>query len=150
MADSRRNMLGTWSVSGDHEKAVTVIEGIKSLATNPNNIFYAKGANISDVVDFARRVNAFGEEIAIDSRSADVMIEEALDAANKADIIVAVMGEAADMSGEASSMTDISIQPSQKKLLAALKMTNKPIVLVLYNGRPMIITDENARYECGT
>ena len=142
LADSRRNMLGTWSVSGDHEKAVTVIEGIKSLATNPNNIFYAKGANISDDKDFARRVNVFGEEIAIDSRSADVMIEEALDAANKADIIVAVMGEAADMSGEASSMTDISLQPSQKKLLAALKMTNKPIVLVLYNGRPMIIADE--------
>lgn len=39
-------------------------------------------------------------------------------------------------------MTDISLQPSQKKLLAALKATGKPIVMVLYNGRPMVITDE--------
>jgi beta-glucosidase len=142
LADSRRNMLGTWSVSGDHEKAVTVIEGLKSLSTNPQNILYAKGANISDDKDFARRVNAFGEEIVIDTRSPEEMIKEAVDAAQNADIIVAVMGEAADMSGESSSMTDISLQPSQKKLLAALKATGKPIVMVLYNGRPMVITDE--------
>jgi beta-glucosidase len=142
LADSRRNMLGTWSVSGDHDKAVTVIEGIKGLATNPSNIIYAKGANISDDKEFAKRVNVFGEEIVIDSRTPDEMIAEALDAVSKSDIIVAVMGEAADMSGESSSMTDISLQPSQKKLLAALKATGKPIIMVLYNGRPMTIADE--------
>ncbi len=142
LANSRRNMLGTWSVSGDHEKAVTVIEGIKSLATNPSNIIYAKGANISDNEAFAKRVNVFGEEIVIDSRTPEEMIAEALDAASKSDVIVAVMGEAADMSGESSSLTDISLQPSQKRLLAALKSTGKPIIMVLYNGRPMTIVDE--------
>jgi len=55
---------------------------------------------------------------------------------------VAVMGEAADMSGESSSLTDISLQPSQKRLLAALKATGKPIIMILYNGRPMTIVDE--------
>jgi len=142
LADSRRNMLGTWSVSGDHEKAVTVLEGIKSLSTSANNILHAKGANISDDKDFARLVNVFGEEIIIDARSADEMIKEAIEVAQKSDVIVAVLGEAADMSGEASSMTDISLQSSQKKLLAALKTTGKPIVMVLYNGRPMVIKDE--------
>jgi beta-glucosidase len=142
LADSRRNMLGTWSVSGDFEKAVTIIEGLKNISTNPDNILYAKGANISDDKDFAKRVNAFGEELVIDTRSADEMIKEALEVAQKSDIIIAIVGETANMSGEASSMTDISLQPSQKKLLAALKSTGKPIVLVLYNGRPMIIADE--------
>ena len=142
LADSRRNMLGTWSVSGDHDKAVTVIEGIKSLAADPKNIMYAKGANISDDREFARRVNVFGEEIVIDTRTPDEMIREALDVAYKADVIVAVVGEAADMSGESSCLTDISLQPSQKKLLSALKATGKPIVMVLYNGTPMVITDE--------
>lgn len=142
LADSRRNMLGTWSVSGDHEKAVTVIEGIRNVAKDPANILYAKGANISDDRNFARRVNVFGEEITIDARTPDEMIREAVDAAQRSDVIVAVMGEAADMSGESSSMTDISLQPSQKKLLAALKSTGKPIVMVLYNGRPMVISDE--------
>jgi beta-glucosidase len=142
LADSRRNMLGTWSVSGDFEKAVTVIEGIKSIAAKPENVLYAKGANISDDATFAKRVNAFGEELAIDARSADEMIKEALEVAQKSDIIIAVVGETANMSGESSSMTDISLQPAQKKLLAALKSTGKPIVMVLYNGRPMIIADE--------
>ena len=139
LADSRRNMLGTWSVSGDHTKAVTVIEGIKSAVGNKAEILYAKGANISDDADFAKRVNAFGTEIDIDKRDPDVMIQEAVDAANKSDFIVAVMGEAADMSGEASSLAYIGLQPSQDKLLKALKATGKPIVLVLYNGRPMTL-----------
>jgi beta-glucosidase len=142
LADSRRNMLGTWSVSGDHDKAVTVIEGIKSLTSDLQNIIYAKGANISDDKEFAKRVNVFGEEITIDQRSPDEMIREAIEAAQKSDVIVAVMGEAADMSGESSSMTNIQLQPSQQRLLAALKATGKPIVMVLYNGRPMVITEE--------
>jgi beta-glucosidase len=142
LADSRRNMLGTWSVSGDYNKAVTVIEGIQSQISNPQNLLYAKGANISDDADFAKRVNAFGEEIVIDSRSPDEMIKEALEAAQKSDVIVAVVGEAADMTGEASSMTDISLQSPQKKLLYALKATGKPIVMVLFTGRPMVIVEE--------
>lgn len=139
LADSRRNMLGTWSVSGDHTKAVTVIEGIKSAIGNKAEIIYAKGANISDDPVFAKRVNAFGTEIDIDERDSDTMIKEALAAAEKSDVIVAVMGEAADMSGEASSLSFIGLQPSQDKLLKALKATGKPIVLVLYNGRPMTL-----------
>lgn len=139
LADSRRNMLGTWSVSGDHSKAVTVIEGIKSAVGNTAEILYAKGANISDDPAFAKRVNAFGTEINIDKRDPDLMIKEAVEAANKSDVIVAVMGEAADMSGEASSLAYIGLQPSQDKLLKALRATGKPIVLVLYNGRPMTL-----------
>ena len=144
LADSRRNMLGTWSVSGDHNKAVTVIEGIKEVAKNAE-ILYAKGANISDDPVFAKRVNAFGEEIVIDERPADEMLKEAIEVANKADVVVAVVGEAADMSGEASSLAHIGLQPEQVRLLQALKATGKPIVMVLYNGRPMTLPweDEN-------
>ena len=144
LADSKRNMLGTWSVSGDPEKSITVLEGVKNAVGNAINIIYAKGANISDDVDFARKVNAFGNEIdSTEKRSPDDMLKEALDAANKADVVVAVLGEAADMSGECSSLTDISLQPSQEKLLQALVATGKPVVLVLMNGRPMTLPWED-------
>ncbi len=143
LADSRRNMLGTWSVGGDWKKAVTVIEGIKSVAGAGTNILYAKGSNISDDSVFAKKVNVFGVEIEIDKRSADEMIKEAVEAAGKSDVIVAVMGEAADMTGEASSMADIGLPESQKNLLKALAKTGKPIVLVLFNGRPMTLKWEN-------
>ena len=71
------------------------------------------------------------------------MINEAVDAANKADVVVAVVGEAADMTGEASSRSDIGIPQAQKNLLSALFKTGKPVVLVLFNGRPMTIGWEN-------
>lgn len=142
LADSRRNMLGTWSVSGDHNKAVTVLEGVQNVMGDRGKLWYAKGANISNDADFAKRVNVFGQEIVIDDRSPQKMINEAVKIAKKADVIIAVMGEAADMSGECSSMSDISLQPGQQKLLEALKETGKPIVMVLYNGRPMVLNWE--------
>src|SRR5258706_8940994 len=67
LADSKRNMLGTWSVSGDPSKSVSIIEGIKNVAGNSANILYAKGANISDNADFVKRVNVFGTEIEVDT-----------------------------------------------------------------------------------
>lgn len=145
LADSRRNMMGTWSVSGNFDLSVTVLEGMQSMVTDQNNLVYAKGANISDDPVFAKSVNAFGEEIVIDERTPEVMIAEAVAAAEQSDVVVAVVGEAADMAGEASSMAYIGLQPSQVKLLKALKATGKPIVMVLFNGRPMTLTweDEN-------
>jgi beta-glucosidase len=144
LADSKRNMLGTWSVSGDPEKSVTIIQGIKNVVGNNVNILFAKGANISDDSEFIKRVNVFGEEITVDKRSPEEMINEAVETAGKADVIVAVLGEAADMTGESSSMSHIGLQQSQENLLKALVKTGKPVVLVLMNGRPMTLTWEDA------
>jgi beta-glucosidase len=144
LVDSKRNMLGTWSVSGDPEKSVTIIQGIKNVVGNNVNILFAKGANISDDSEFIKRVNVFGEEITVDKRSPEEMINEAVETAGKADVIVAVLGEAADMTGESSSMSHIGLQQSQENLLKALVKTGKPVVLVLMNGRPMTLTWEDA------
>jgi len=143
LADNKRNMLGTWSVSGDPQKSVTIMQGIKNVVGNDVNILYAKGANISDDTFLIKRVNVFGEEITVDKRSPEEMINEAVETANKADVVVAVLGEAADMTGESSSMTHIGLQQSQENLLKALVKTGKPLVLVLMNGRPMTLTWEN-------
>jgi beta-glucosidase len=142
LADNKRNMLGTWSVSGDPQKSVTVMEGIKNAAGGAR-ILYAKGANISDDSDFVKRVNALGTEIEPEPRTAEALIAEALDVASRSDVIVAVVGEAADMSGESSSRADISIPASQENLLKALAKTGKPLVLVLFNGRPLTLPWEN-------
>jgi beta-glucosidase len=136
LADSKFNMLGTWSVSGDHSKSITVLEGMKNAGAN---ILYAKGANLSDDTALAKRVNAFNKQVEIDQRTPDAMIDEALGIAAKADVVVAVVGEGADMTGEASSMSNIALQPSQQKLLQALVKTGKPVVVVLFNGRPMTL-----------
>ncbi len=139
LADSKLNMLGTWSVSGDHSKSITVIEGIKNAAGHNASVTYAKGANLSDDTAFAKRVNAFGLQVDIDKRPPQEMLNEALALAAGAEVIVAVVGEAADMTGESSSMSNISLQESQQKLLRALVKTGKPVVMVLFNGRPMTL-----------
>lgn len=141
LADSRENMLGTWAPTGDFNLAVTVLEGLGNVAPTAT-IAYAKGANISDDEDFAKNVNALGERIVIDGRSPEEMLEEAVDLANTSDVVVAVVGEATEMSGESSSRTDISIPGSQKRLIKALVDTGKPVVLVLMSGRPLTIPEE--------
>ncbi len=143
LADNKRNMLGTWVVAGDWTKSVSVKEGLTNALGNQVSIRYAKGANISDDTAFAKRVNVFGTEIDIDAKSSEQLIKEAVDITNQSDVIVAVMGEAADMSGESSSRADIGLPESQQKLLAELAKTGKPIVLVLINGRPLTLVNES-------
>lgn len=143
LAHNRRNMLGTWVVAGDWQKSVSVYEGMQQAVGNTANIIYAKGANITDDAKFAEHVNVFGVQADIDTRSPADMINEAVATANKADVIVAVVGESADMSGESSSRADISIPASQQTLLKALSATGKPLVIVLINGRPLTLVWEN-------
>ena len=143
LAKDQRNMLGTWAVSGDWTKAVSVLDGIHAVAGNDLNVLYAKGANITDDPVLAAEANVFGVKVEKEDRSPREMIDEAVAAAAKADVVVAVLGEASEMTGEAASRSDISLPESQKKLLAALLHTGKPVVMVLMSGRPLTITWEN-------
>lgn len=141
LADSKENMLGTWAPTGDFRLAVSILEGFKNIAPT-TEIAYAKGANISDDADFAKRVNVFGPRISINERSSQDMLQEAVALAKTSDVVVAVVGEATEMSGESSSRTDISIPESQKRLIRALVETGKPVALVLMSGRPLTIAEE--------
>lgn len=143
LANDQSNMLGTWAVTGDPKLSIPVFEGIKTVVGKSANVLYAKGANISNDTTFAKKVNVFGTRIDIDIRTADEMIAEALDVANKSDVIIAVVGEASEMSGESASLTDITIPESQKKLIRALVKTGKPLVLVTMSGRPLALVEEN-------
>ena len=143
LANDRKNMLGTWNIAGDWKKAVTVAEGIKNVAGEKVKINYAKGANFTTDTLLIQRLNAQNGLVDVDPRSPEAMIAEAVLAAQKSDIIVAVVGEAQEMSGEASSRSDIGIPDNQKDLLKALKKTGKPLVVVLMSGRPLTLTWEN-------
>ncbi|MGZ3813575.1 MAG: beta-glucosidase BglX [Mucilaginibacter sp.] len=146
LADNHSEMLGTWVVAGDPSKSVSVIDGIKKAAGSDVNILYARGSNITDDSLLNSRAWFFGMKQIKDKRPAQEMIDEAVETAKKADVVVAVVGESANMSGESASRSDISIPETQKELLRALVKTGKPIVLVLFNGRPLTLTweDEHA------
>lgn len=140
LANDRSNMLGTWAVSGDPQKSVSVLEGMKNVGGNTLKIQYAKGANITDDPNLARQANVFGMRVEIDKRHPDEMLQEALSLARQSDVVVAVVGEASEMSGEAASRSDITLPASEQKLLKALYATGKPVVVVIMSGRPLVLT----------
>ncbi|MFL5810356.1 MAG: beta-glucosidase BglX [Flavisolibacter sp.] len=142
LANNKSNMLGTWAVSGDAQLSIPVLQGMTEVGGNMVNILYAKGANITDDTTLAKMANVFGEKVDIDALSPDQLINQAVQTANRADVIVAVVGEASEMSGEAASRSDISLPASQRNLLEALAKTGKPLVVVLMSGRPLTITRE--------
>jgi len=144
LADNKENMPGTWSVAADFTKAVSLLQGMKDALGNDAKLLYAKGANIVDDTLLDSRISVFGKSTYHDKRSAQQLIDEAVAVALKSDIIVAAVGEAAEMSGESSSRTNIQIPENQRNLIKALLATGKPVVLVLFTGRPLDLSWENA------
>jgi len=143
LADDRKDMIGPWSGAGDGDKAVSVMDGIKKLVGDNVQINYARGANILNDTGMIARLDQPKGTLTIDTRSEADMINEAVNAAKKSDIIVAVVGESAGMTGEAASRSNLNIPGNQEDLLKALKATGKPMVIVLMNGRPLTLNWEN-------
>jgi len=140
LADNTANMYGTWSVAALFDKSVTVLQGLKNAIGNDAKILTARGSNfLADSVAEHRYVNIHNPTYKRDSRTEEEMIKEALKVAEKSDVIVATIGEGSEFTGEASSVTDIQIPETQKNLLKALAKTGKPIVLVLFTGRPLAL-----------
>jgi beta-glucosidase len=143
LANTKENMPGTWAVATDYSTPISVLAGLKNKLGANAEIIYAKGSNLDEDSVFEERAGMFGKETYRDRRSKEVILAEALEAAAKADVIVAALGESAEMSGESSSRSDISIPETQRDLLKALLKTGKPVVLVLFAGRPMTIKWES-------
>lgn len=139
LADNKENMPGTWSVAADFSKATSVLAGLKEVVGNNVKILHARGSNLDEDSVFEERAGMFGKSLRRDSRPANVILQEAIDIANQSDVVVAVLGESAEMSGESSSRSNIEIPQAQRNLLQALLKTGKPVVLVLFTGRPLAL-----------
>jgi beta-glucosidase len=121
LADSKEDMLGSWSAGGQWEKCVTLLEGVKKKLPEDVRINYAKGCNVND--------------------KDENQISKALAVAKSSEVIILALGESRDMSGEASSRSNIALPGVQLKLAEAIIKTGKPTVIVLFNGRPLVIPE---------
>ena len=143
LANTAVNMAGTWSVATNQINSIPLLEGLKTVVGNKATILYAKGSNVDYDLEYEKRVTMFGKEIPRDGRTDKELLDEALELAYKSDVIIVAIGEAAESSGESSSVTNLQIPQVQKDLLKALLNTGKPVVMVLFTGRPLAITEEN-------
>ncbi|MEL5902266.1 beta-glucosidase BglX [Elizabethkingia anophelis subsp. anophelis] len=142
LANNNENMTGTWSVASRTKDAVSIMTGLKETIKGVNFI-YAKGSNVFYDAKMEEKATMFGKVSNRDSRSKEALLKEAVETAKKADVVVLAIGETAELSGESSSRTNIEIPQAQKDLLIELKKTGKPIVMVLFTGRPLVLNDEN-------
>lgn len=109
-----------------------------------HNVVYARGSNLLD--DAALEQAACrNRKYVRDQRSENELIREAVSAAMRSDVVVACVGEPAWMTGEASSRTLLDLPGPQHRLLAALASTGRPVVMLLFSGRPMTLEWEDAR-----
>lgn len=140
LGNSPTNMLGMWSMCDDFVQPVSVYEGLKS-ALGADRVKYAKGCDALDDDELEAKLSARGG-LERENKTPDEMRAEALALAAESDVIIAAMGELMEMTGEGASRVDITIPEPQRRLLAELAATGRPIVLVLFTGRPLVLTGE--------
>jgi beta-glucosidase len=154
LADSPKDMLGSWTGDGRAEDAVTLLAGIKAKVSPQTKVSYAKavaveGRGVTGNYDAPppAATNAGGTNVAQATDEAGNSttptdregIADAVRLARSADVTIIAVGESAEMSGEAASRTSLDLPGRQLELVRAIHETGKPYVVVLMNGRPLTI-----------
>ncbi len=134
--DERESLNGEWAMKGDRSKSVTLREGLDAkYATSPVKFNYAEGTKLPLIDSKTQKITPF-------YHADEQGFSKALQVARQSDVILVAMGENYHWSGEAASRSDITLPGNQRDLLKALKKTGKPIILVLFNGRPLDLSWE--------
>jgi beta-glucosidase len=138
LADSQRDTLGSWSFAGDAKEAVTILAGLRNRLQGRVTVEYASGGELRR--RFPSMFDAFFGGKKTEPLTEAQQVEEihrAVELARRSDVVVMVLGEAENMSGEAASQSSLDLPGKQQQLLEAVVATGKPVVVVLVNGRPL-------------
>lgn len=139
LADQGAQYAGTWTGAAfkNYPSLLDAFKQVKDL-----KVLHARGSNAVDDAELEQKLT-YRYEFKRDTRSEAQMIAEAVAAARKADVVVAAVGEFAYGAGESTSRTSLDLPGCQKRLLEALAKTGKPVVMVLFSGRPLTIAWED-------
>ena len=119
LANNRSEVMGSWKARGEESDVVTVLDGIKKKLGNNVTVTYVQGCDFLD--------------------SSTREFSAAFEAARQSDVVIAVVGEKALMSGESRSRAVLRLPGQQEALLDTLQKAGKPLVVVLMNGRPLCL-----------
>jgi beta-glucosidase len=140
LADAKADTMGSWSLAGNPEDTVTVLEGLQKRFPS-TEIRTAKGVEI-----WREQRSIFDDQFPdpkptlTTEEAKKAEFDRAIKMVRDSDITVLVLGEAQTMSGERASRASLTLPGKQQELLEAAVATGKPVVLVLVNGRPLDIT----------
>jgi beta-glucosidase len=137
---NKRDLIGNWSGAGNWMQSKNLWDAVVARTAGKAELLYAMGANVTEDTVLIKKMHI--QEF-LDKRSKEELINEAIEVAGRADIIVLTLGESEGMSGEAASRSDITIPSNQQELLRRMHALGKPIVLLLSNGRPLALSWED-------
>ena len=140
LADSKRDIRGSWSLADDAKSAVTVLEGIRTKVGPSVKVEYAQGVDIARVYPSIFDIFNPARPAPWSESQKREEFEKAVSLACSSDVVIMVLGEHEEMSGEAASQSTIDLPGRQLELLKAISGLGKPVVLVLINGRPLEIS----------
>jgi beta-glucosidase len=140
LADSKRDMRGSWSFVDDINSAITVLEGIQAKVGSSVKVEYAQGVDIARVYQSPFVILQGPRPAAWTEAQKRSEFDKAVALARSSDVVILVLGEHEEMSGEAASKSTMDLPGRQLELLKAVSVVGKPVVLVLINGRPLDIS----------
>ncbi|HSD47569.1 MAG TPA: beta-glucosidase BglX [Pyrinomonadaceae bacterium] len=140
LADSKRDMRGPWTLADDRKTAVTVLEGIRETVGPGVKVEYAQGVDIGRMYPSIFALFGGPRPAPWSDAQKREEFDKAVALARSSDLVVLVLGEHEEMSGEAASHSTIDLAGRQRELLEAVSAVGKPTVLVLINGRPLDIS----------
>jgi beta-glucosidase len=140
LADSKRDMRGSWSFVDDVNSAVTVVEGIRAKVGSSVKVEYAPGVDLARIYQSPFVIIQGARPAPWTEAQRRAEFEKAMSLARSSDVVVLALGEHEEMSGEAASRSSIDLPGQQLELLKAISGLGKPVVLVLINGRPLEIS----------
>lgn len=150
LGDAASDMVGCWSLTGKAAQSVSLYQGLKAVLGANGTVSYAKGSNlVADSLLETKLNGMMGFVIPgmqtrkIHDRKPEDLLKEALELAKNSDVVIAALGENANMNGEGASRSNPDIPEPQMELLKSLVSTGKPVVLVIFTGRPLILSWEN-------
>lgn len=135
LANDKDAPIGNWRAKADTNSAVSLLEGIKTAVGNKVEVTYSEGCKLTTTYPYG-----FFEPVNINTSDRSGFAD-AIAKAQNADVVIIALGEVALMSGECRSYADISLKGLQVELLREIKKLGKPVILTLFTGRPLVLTD---------
>ena len=135
LANDKDAPIGNWRAKADTNSAISLLEGIKTAVGNKVEVTYSEGCKLTTTYPYG-----FFELVNINTSDRSGFAD-AIAKAQNADVVIIALGEVALMSGECRSYADISLKGLQVELLREIKKLGKPVILTLFTGRPLVLTD---------
>lgn len=133
LSNDKDSPLGNWRCQAGTDHAVSLLEGIQAIVSPETRIHFVKGLDIDN-----NNVRSFDGKIDFNN-DGKIDVKSVIKAARRSEVIIAAVGETAMMSGEARSRMDVGLPGRQLELLQELNRLGKPMVVVLFGGRPLTI-----------